>query len=1536
MRKVIKILAKLLSAAVLLLIILPVSVSLLLDIPAVQNYIVHRAAEFASAKLETRVSIDRVNIGLLNKINVHGFYVEDYQRDTLLYVGSLRAYITGFGFFGDGLNFSYGKADNVKLYMVETPDSVMNIKQVVDRISKKEGKGNFRLVIRQVEVSDVALRIERLEHRNPDFGVDYGNMYLYDMNGNVDDLTIAGSSVAGDIEQFSFTERSGFVAEGLTGSFRVDRGLIDLRNLDIATSRSSVHLEKLVLAGGDWSAYRDFVDNVRIDAVVHNTVLSSDDVGYFAPRLRSWHLRLDGLEMNMTGPVSDFTGNISDVRIDGVGRLSAGVSAAGLPDFRNTDFSVDLRHLNLNVGELERLAGNIAGVELPQRVLDIVRRAGRLSLTGKFAGIPSSFRTHGTLSTSAGALNFNAVMRHADGNRRSIGATLATRSLDLGTLLGLHSLGTTGFVMATNGIFGDGRYRLNVNGDVTGFTFQDYSYELVRLDGRVADGDVDASVAVRDSSLDFDLKAVLGLGADKPTYDMVMNLHKADLAALHVNRRDSISVLSADIGLSASGRIPDELSGELSVADARYRYNDSELVSEYMSLTMQSNEDLRTVKLNSDFAEAVFESRNDYRDVLVYLKDVVGQHMPLLYEVYGRNETPATVAASEHGRGHGFSMLSITAKNFNPVADAISKGLQVADNSQIQMLMDPVCNKFMMRARSDYIERNRMLATSLNLNVVNHTDTLDMRLRAGDLYVGTMHMPDLSLRCGLADNRADIEGRFNDTVQQFSAHIDMGVLLSKDSVTNNRNIDIRFAPSYFQRKANRWELSSDRISADSSRVVVDNFTIRNDRQELLINGVASRSRSDSLMMRLNNFDLAPFAQILQRIGYSVEGRTNGYASVKSALKGSEIAANIRLDSVEINSIPVPSLEFDSQWDFELNRARFTLATQAKRDTVVRGFYAPSQVRYYARLRADSLDMALLDPVLTGVVSGTHGTAAADLVFTGQRRNADLRGDIAVSNLSTTVDFTQVTYTVPRADIKVRNNRFEIDSVAVYDSERNRGQLSFELSLNHLSNISYRLNVQPRRMLVLNTTSQDNDYFYGKVYASGAATIVGDKSGVNMDIVASTDNNTQFFLPLSGKSDVSTADFVIFEQANKPDTTNYLVRKKLMFERRQRQRSSSSGRMDINMALDVRPNAMFQLVIDPTVGDVIKGRGEGALNLHINPKSNVFEMYGDYNITEGSYLFTLQNIINKKFIIEEGSSIQWTGEPVDAILNIDAVYKLKASLQPLLAGSVSSTVSTRAVPVECIINLSDRLTKPTVTFDVVVPNADPDVQTVVSNALSTPESRSQQFLYLLVANSFISEATTGSSSNIGVTASAATGFELLSNQLSNWLSADDYNIVIRYRPKTDVASDEVDFGFSTELINNRLLLEVEGNYLVDKTMAVNNQTSNLMGEAYLTWLIDRAGNLRLKGFTHTIDRFDENQGLQETGIGIYYKESFNNLKDLKQRVKDRFTNRRRRARREARREARLEASERDRQNFEDDMLPAADDPRESVDDDMTYD
>ena len=518
--------------------------------------------------------------------------------------------------------------------------------------------------------------------------------------------------------------------------------------------------------------------------------------------------------------------------------------------------------------------------------------------------------------------------------------------------------------------------------------------------------------------------------------------------------------------------------------------------------------------------------------------------------------------------------------------------------------------------------------------------------------------------------------------------------------------------------------------------------------------------------------------------------------------------------------------------------------------------------------------------------------------TRQRREADLTGEIRVTGLSTRVDFTQVPYTMPRAVLSVKGNRFRASNVPIFDPEGNEGRFDIDLSLQHLSNIAYDVRVAPRQMMVLNTTPQDNDSFYGKVYATGSARISGDKGLVKMDIAATTDDRSSFFMPLSNKSNISSADFVTFREPARVDTVDNLARKKMMFERKRQQKSDAGSRMDISLALNVRPGVEVELTVS---GNTLRARGDGTLNLQINPRSNVFEMYGDYTITEGSFLFSLQNIINKKFVIEDGSTIQWTGSPMDAMLNINAIYKLKASLQPLLQGTSDNLAADRSVPVECVIHLGERLSNPAVTFDVHVPGTDPETQTVIANALTTPETVDTQFAYLLLFNSFMSE-NNAASSNIGASVSAATGLEFLSNMVSNLLSNDDYNIVIRYRPKSELTSDEVDFGLSKSLINNRLFVEVEGNYLIDNKQAINSSMSNFMGEAYITYLIDRAGTLKAKAFTQTIDRFDENQGLQETGVGIYFKEDFDNFRDLRRRIRERFTNKKRKARREARREA----------------------------------
>ena len=1455
--------------------------ALLLAVPAVQNRVVDKATVWASDYLGTTVSVGNITVGMLNRIAVRDFYVADMDGDTLLYVKRVDAYLGSLAsMMKKNLVINYGNVQGGKFVVRETDRGTIAVKEVTDKLVKPNRKGDFRLDIRSLDGSDIVFSLLRKDE--PREGVDFADMHFLGINTHIDNFCVNGPAVSGDIKRLSFTERSGFDLSNLVGSFFVREGKVKVEDARIQTGESDINLKSLLLNGEHWLKYRDFINNVPIICTVTDSKVSSDDIGYFAPAIWGWRTTLCNASVSMNGTVANFKGRISNITLEDGGTLAGSVRVKGLVDVENTRFDIFIDRLKASTDEVTYLLNNIAHLSLGDKAQQIVARAQGIDASGEFRGTIRDFRAKAKTSLASGgsALLECAMLNSAEG-RKSVNANLTATDLNLAKLLANEIVGNTSFEAKVDVELGDEQpIALKGGGQVASIVLNGYDYKNLTLVADIEDNRIATSIDVVDEALRIDAQAMLDLSQrDMPLYDAVMTIEHADLHTMNINKRDSISVLKANVGLSARGASLDQLNGVLRVADAEYETVGRGCNADLVELSIESNEDARTLMLTSDFADAVFESRTAYKDVLYYLKNLLVQYAPMLYDEEARQNIDTRVAQI----GDEVAILSVTTKDIDPLLGCITDGLEMAEGSKVEMLISPVDNRFLMRASSEYLMHQNYLVTNIDVKAGNAGDSLAMSMAAEDLYVGAFHFSGVGMSGGAKDNAINIDAKFADSLRSLNGELSARAQISRRN--GRRNMLITLNPSTVNSGDNSWRITTDGIDIDSSRVDIRRFAVQSDTQELFVNGVASRSDRDSIYMTLHNFSLAPFTQITNRIGYEVGGRTNGYATVHSALDNPRVDARIEMDSVDISGIAVPDLLLVSKWDFGRSRASLDISTRKDNKRVVEGYFAPAKMRYYARMHTVGVKADLLDPLLSTVLRDTEGTADVDLSISGEGRMADLRGEIRVDSLATTIDYTRCRYNAPSAVIKVENNRLVATDVALYDRNGHEGKMSLDVSLQHLSNIEYNIGLQVNNMEVMNTTERDNPMFYGSIFATGTGSVRGDKAGVKMDFVARSDDHSKFYMPLTDNSDISTADFVTF--ATKSDTTSYLVRKKMLFENRQKRRTSGGDAMDITMALDIRPNTEVQLVIDPTVGDIIKATGEGSLNLRINPQANIFEMYGDYTIEKGSYLFTLQNVINKWFDIEPGSTIQWTGEPLDAILNIDAVYKLKASLQPLLEGSLTeNNRSTRAVPVECFIHLTDRLTQPTVTFDIVVPSADSEVQSLISSALATPESKSQQFLYLIIANSFISETSNTMTSSMGASATAATGFEMLSNQFSNWLSSDDYKIVLRYRPRTEQMSDEVDFGFSKGLVDNRLLIEVEGNYIVDKTQVVN-ANSNFTGEAYLTWLIDRAGTLRLKGFTHTIDRFDENQGLQETGIGIYFKEDFNNAKDLRYRLKNRF-------------------------------------------------
>jgi hypothetical protein len=1502
MRKVTKILVKVLSTIILLSIFLPVAISLLLHVGCVQNFVVDRAAEFASEYLGARVSIGRIDLRLLSTVNVEDFYVEDYNRDTLIYARTAQTRISSLNIVQDGLRLSASRAEGAKVYIRELPSGELNIRPIVQRLQSPNPKGNFRLFMDDIEADNVVFAYERLEHRNPEYGMDYFDMRIENISARVSSLSVVKGRVDIGVERLSAREKCGITIDNLTSNLWIDRGVICFEDFSLVTPNSSLVIPEFSLLGDNWDEYKDFINNVRMVGNVADVTLSTEDLGYFAPALKDWNVVVHHGVASLDGVVSDFEVELESAKLGNSSTVSATCHIVGMPDWQRSKYVVGLRNMHSTSEDILSILENVVKKPLSEEVYSIIDRAEWIDVRGTFGGRLNNFRVIGNLNSERGAISTDVTLSKPN-DGLALEGHVKSSHLDLGRLLDvglLHGLDARVDFKGSAETMSLDDINAELNLQIDSFGVGDYAYSDISATGLMENGQYYSEVSSEDENMRFMLYAMADRREDVPHYGLSINLEHADLHAVGINRRDSISELSTSMGIDLVGRGLDDFEGFASIADVDYKYPQGELSTGRMHLDVRGGDELRTLHLESDFFDMQYQSRSKYSEVIDYLTNALKHYVPLLYDEHaeGGKESQTVNYADD------YTILKITThEDANMLFDAIVGGLVMAPDTQATMMLNPGTNLLSLQASSETLEYAGVLMANYKLDINNRSDSLSMWLNSSCIYLGSRPiMPNFSLTGGAQRNRITLSAGFRDKSDFESGLFGIRAQFKRNEQTRRRSVHIDLTPSHYTTSTQQWRLLSRGIDIDSTHVNIRNFMLTRPGQRLVINGVASRERTDSMRVTLENFDLSPLSAITSRVGYNFVGRSNGYAMVKSALHAPEIEAHIDLDSLSVNDIAIPEQLLTSNWDFEENRARIIICNPERTDTAIRGYYQPTSNRYYARANMRGVKLDLISPFLKGILSDIDGEADIEATVRGQGRNAKLNGRAVADSLAVTVDYLNTRYSAPVAEVNIVDNHIIADSVAVYDSEGNEGHFSIDLNLQNLSNLVYDIGIDIKDMLVLNTTEKNNDLFYGHVYASGSAMFHGDKLGMKIDIDATSGDNSTFFMPLTGKSDISTADFVTFTSkvGDQRDTTAFLTRRMMAHERKQRQVSSSEGVMDVDMLLNVSPNTEIQLVIDPTVGDIIKAKGNGQLSVHIVPKANVFEMRGDYTITEGTYLFTLQNILNKRFTVKPNSSIHWSGDPLGAILNIDAVYSTKASLQPLLGSSMQGIDVSRAVPVDCYIKLTDKLMSPTVTFDVQVPNVAPEIQTIIQSTLNDQQAISTQMVWLLAANSFAAE----DAGAMGATLTATTGFELLSNQLSNWLSGDNYNLTVRYRPRTEYTGDEVDVGFSKGWLNNRLIVEVEGGYLSDASVQSRQNASNFVGEAFVTWVIDPDGTFRLKGFTQTIDRYGENQGMQETGLGFYYGESFNTFADLLDALRNRFSNKERKARRAERKAAKM--------------------------------
>ncbi len=621
---------------------------------------------------------------------------------------------------------------------------------------------------------------------------------------------------------------------------------------------------------------------------------------------------------------------------------------------------------------------------------------------------------------------------------------------------------------------------------------------------------------------------------------------------------------------------------------------------------------------------------------------------------------------------------------------------------------------------------------------------------------------------------------------------------------------------------------------------------------------------------------------------SFGGHATGVGYIYSALDAPLFDAALQVADGSINDVVIGNLDAAAQWDRE--NEQIVIGGELEKDSVItayaNGVLIPKLDSVLFVFDGQGINLSFIDRYTKDFLEDIQGDVYGQIRMFGnmKEKRTHFAGKALVRNGSVGIEELNTRYYFTDS-VTMTKEQIILNEVDVTDSEGNLGELNGLISHNGTFNdFKYDINIDCKNIIGLNTKIEDNDSFFGKVYATGNVKIKGDEAETVINVKAKTEANSDFSISLAGASDAADNTFITFvEPTNIFDTTDE--------DKKDKTDDDDGSRLRIILQIEATPEATMQVIIDPKTGDVVTGYGAGSVRFELTPEGEM-KLLGTYTLESGLYTFTLQNMIRRDFRIVAGSTVSWIGDPVNAQIDIQALYNTTASLKDLQDEDLLSATSRTNVPVNCVLNLSGELLRPNLKFDLNLPNSDEAIKERVKNIISTDEMMNRQIIYLLVFSKFYTpEYLQTSTANVGTNEAYSLLTSTVTSQINNWISqlTTDFSFGFNIRA-FDYEGQGASQEYETEFLyqpNNRLAINGNLGYRNDD---ISDQ--KVFGDIDIEYMLDRAGKIRAKAYTHSVDRYkyltDENKQTMQ-GVGVVYKEEFNTIRELMCDYKERFKN-----------------------------------------------
>ncbi len=1293
-------------------------------------------------------------------------------------------------------------------------------------------------------------------------GINHFN--IDDFNLNITDFKSKNGNTEFKIEKFTFREESFLDLENLTGQFSINEKRIELINVNIESSFSTIENASVNI---EFPYVQDSIQvPLKMDVQVNKSHLHFSELAKVVPELEGMD-QIVTISGQVYGTLNDLKGK--DISIE------TGQETKAVLDFYiNEPDDPENMYLFLDLKELQTSFSDLSNIRLPNlsknRYIDFpdgFTESGLLTFKGNFSGFLTDFVTYGTLNSDMGTLSTDILVVPTKDSSVYYRGNVSTENFDLKSLFKNDLLGDLTFSGSVDGNYDDKSNNISgiFKGDIKKIELNSYTYQDISFDGILRDKMFDGVLAINDTNLQFSFIGQMDFNTKIPDFDFLLDLKKAKLGNLNMSTTFPNAEVSCVMSANFSGNRLDNMDGQIRIEEGLYKNRNGEMDLSQIILKTDQKSNVKTLSFTSPYMDIEVEGTYHFTSVLNAIEKTFNRFIPSY-----------VVAPLEPGLQNEFS-YKLNVKEINTIAQVLLPGIEFETPFLLYGKVDSKEQNFELEGSIPEIRYGSIMARNIfigNKVVGNHYAS---KFRFGEFHVkDQIRIYNFKIDSRVANDRIDntISWSNYDEITN-SGEITTRTNFSYNDSTKHTHIEIEGDPSVIYVNDTAWFLSAFRSYIDTTSIGIENLELRNQDQYLQVEGKIQKGQTDALNVGVRNFQLRNLDNYLKQ-ELEISGIANGTFSFTDLLDNPVVLSDLTIDNLTYENQLLGNVFLSSKWssDGSVIDSRLNLNRRGKVRLNAEGYYEPSTGAINFNAHVDSVSLIVLETFIGGSLTNFQGYASGTLNVGGTTVKILMNGALMGAGAGLTVDVTQVPYHFTDS-VYFRNDTILFDNITVYDEQNNTGNFNGTIVHDNFNDTRYDLHLTTDKILALNTTSADYEEFYGIAIAKGNLDITGRGTNILLNGSVTTLRGTDLNISMEEENEAKQYDFIEFV-TNADQTENEDNKKKV-----------ESDNVRIVFAVEATPDAKVQLIYNSQIGDVIKAQGEGILVFEMNEEGDIF-LSGNYQPTKGDYLFTLRNVINKRFSIEQGGSIVWSGDPYNANIDLRAIYKLKASLYDLIFDSYAGINKNQRVQVDCIIHLENELINPTISFEIDIPNIEESLKDEVQQYFSTEDDMNKQMLSLIVLGKFytpdykrgIYEAQT--TNMLGTTAS-----ELFSNQLSNWLSQinDNWDVGINYRPGNQVTNDEIELALSTQIFNDRVTLN--GNIGNNANQYNTNSSSQIVGDFEINVKIVPSGKLQLKAYNRSNYNLIYETAPYTQGVGISVTEEYNTLHDLWRKITNIF-------------------------------------------------